>query len=418
MSERYAESNKESTIDLYNKRIIYQGAVITSNAAGYKNLVNFNFGEKHLYGRVNRFFVPIVPSHTLLPLKNFKATNAAEKSISAINFVVDAFSGLALEFKRCAASGQISSNDPYLSNLTVYKAYEDPKRLHDEHLTTYFNSITNEFRRRKVQVKNFDEFIAEFELLLESSIREIPFTKSAYVKSRYCPTNCSGLVVEIADLNCANDEEKINNFINSPNWEFYVNACRSYGFMVDRFIPWRLVADIGTDPVPSPMLDYAAKYGAGTTDQILAHGFERAHVSFYNKFKYFLLNLYNKVKPTGIQEIRHCSGVPKIFITYPQIYTIDQLTKKYSEEYFLKLYFDLRFLEEESQFKDFEKEMLIDDCLELYQHKSEWVALETFERILNKTFDYQGSLSYIKEQLEAERTTTATSAITTTGGGY
>jgi len=353
-----------------------------------------------------------------LPLKQFNTSNAPEKSISAINFVVDAFNGLALEFKRCAASGQIRSDEPFLSNLTVYKAYEDPEKLYNEYLTTYFNSIANEFQRRKVQVKNFDEFITEFELLLESSIREIPFTKAAYVKSRYCPINCSGLAVEIADLDCANDEEKINNFVNSPNWEFYVNACRSYGFMVDRFIPWRLVADIGNAPTISPMLNYSSKYGYETTNQILVSGYEYAHVSFYNKFKYFLLNLYNKVKPTGIQEIRHCSGVPKIFITYPQIYTIDQLTKKYSEEYFLKLYFDLRFLEEESQFKDFEKEMLIDDCLELYQHKSEWVALETFERILNKTFDYQGSLSYIKEQLEAERTTTATSAITTTGGGY
>ena len=53
--------------------------------------------------------------------------------------------------------------------------------------------------------------------------------------------------------------------------------------------------------------------------------------------------------------------------------------------------------------EDFEKEMLIDDCLELYQHKSEWVALETFERILNKPFDYRGSLSYNVIQVDAMR---------------
>ena len=32
--------------------------------------------------------------------------------------------------------------------------------------------------------------------------------------------------------------EKINAFINSPNWEFYLNACRSHGFMVDQEMPW------------------------------------------------------------------------------------------------------------------------------------------------------------------------------------
>ena len=418
MSTNYAESNKESTIDLFNKRTVYMGDVAASSAADYKNLVNFNFGEKHLYGRVNEYFIPIVPTPTFLPLKQFKASNAPEKNISAINFVVDAFNGLALEFKRCAASGQISSNDSFLSNLTVYKAYEDPEKLYNEHLTAYFNSITTALKSNKVQVKNFDEFIINFKLLLEISIRQIPFTKAAYIKSRYCPINCSGLVIEIADLDCANDEEKINNFVNSKNWQFYVNACRSYGFMVDRFIPWRLVADIGDIPTPSRMLDYAGEYGFSTGAQILTMGYEYAHTSFYDKFKYFLLNLYNQAKPDYIQEIKHCAGEIKTFITYPQEYTIDQLTNKYSEEYFLKLYFDLRFLEEESQFKDFEKEMLIDDCLELYQSNDASTALEVFERILNKTFDYRGSLSYIKEQLDAARTTTATSAITTTGGGY
>ena len=410
MSINYVESEDESVIGLYIKRTTYR--LDAANLTGYENLVDFNFGEKHLYGRVSRYFVPIMPENTSLDLKQFKATNAPEKSISAIGFVVDAFNDLALEFKRCAASGQIKSDDSFLSNLTVYKAYEDPERLYGGQLTAYENSITNEFARKKVQVKNFDEFIAEFKRLLEGTIKRIPFTKPAYIKSRYCPINCSGLAVEVANLDCSNDEEKISKFINSPNWEFYVNACRSYGFMVDQFIPWRLVADIGS----SPMLGYAVEYGYNTTDEILSD-YEYAHTSFYDQFKYFLLNLYNKVKPTNIIEIKYCVDGIKRFVTYPQSYTIDQLINKYSEEYFLRLYFDLRFIEEESQFKDFEKEMLIDDCIELYQNNDISTALEVFERILNKTFDYHGSLSYIKEQLDAARTTTATSAITTTGGG-
>ena len=410
----FAESNKETTISLYNKRLIYQGQVIRAGA-NYKNLVNFNFAEKHLYGRVNRFFIPVLP---LLALKQFNASSAAESSTSAINFVVDAFNDLALQFKRCAANNQISKNDPFLSNLTVYKAYQDPERLYNGHLTTYFNSIVAEFRRKNIRIRNFDEFVTELKALLESSIGEIPFTKPAYIKSRYCPINCSGLVIEIADLDPTNDQEKIDKFVNSANWEFYVNACRSYGFMVDRFIPWRLVADIGVYPTVSPIIEYASKYGLSTTDQILTLGYGYAHSSFYGNFEQFLLNLYNKVKLKSFREIKRCDGKTKSVKVTPQTYTTAQLSKIYSAEYFLKLYFEIRFIEEESQFKDFEKEMLMDDCIELYQHSTVSATLEVFERILNKTFDYRGSLSYIKERLEAVRTASATSTITTGTGGY
>ena len=213
-------------------------------------------------------------------------------------------------------------------------------------------------------------------------------------------------------------EKEIDKFVNSANWEFYVNACRSYGFMVDRFIPWRLVADIGVYPTVSPIIEYASKYGLSTTDQILTLGYGYAHSSFYGNFEQFLLNLYNKVKLKSFREIKRCDGKTKSVKVTPQTYTTAQLSKIYSAEYFLKLYFEIRFIEEESQFKDFEKEMLMDDCIELYQHSTVSAALEVFERILNKTFDYRGSLSYIKERLEAVRTASATSTITTGTGGY
>jgi len=411
----YVESNNDTTINLFDKRTIYQGRVINSNSAGYKNLVNFNFAEKHLYGRVDRSFIPIT---TTLALKQFKDSAAAENSISAINFVVDAFNDLAFQFKRCAANNQIKKDDPYLSNLTVYKAHQDPRKLYDEYLTTYFNSIASEFKNRKIRVKNFDDFIIELKILLESTIREIPFTKPAYIKSRYCPINCSGLVVEIADLDCSNDVEKVKKFVNSSNWQFYVNTCRSYGFMVDRFIPWRLVADIGTYPVASPMLEYASKYGLDSTNKIIGYGYRHAHLSFYNNFTAYLLNLYNRIKLKSFRETKLCNGSTVSTKVYPQTYTMEQLLEIYSDEYFFKLYFGLRFLEEESQFKDYEKEMLMDNCVEIFQYKDTSSALLAFEKILNKTFDYRGSLSYIKEQLEAVSTTSDTSPTTTAGGGY
>ena len=61
----------------------------------------------------------------------------------------------------------------------------------------------------------------------------------------------------------------------------------------------------------------------------------------------------------------------------------------------MRLYFNIRFAEEESAFTENEKEIIMDDLIEVYHSGREDLAFAYFERILNKTFDYHGSLSYI-----------------------
>jgi len=395
MSIYYTKSNTETAKELFEKRTIYN-ADARKSAPGYKNLVDFNFAEKFLYGRVNRYFVPIIRSSASFKLKPFAAQSGNQE---ALIFVVEAFRDLAMEFQRCAATGQIDANDPFLSNLIVYKAYESPTKLYDGHMNNYINAIVGQFRSNDIKVKNFDEFIEEFERQVSVIIPQYPITQPAYIKSRLCPITISGLAVEIATMDYANDEEKINQFVNSRNWEFYVNACRSYGFMVDKFVPWRIVADIGS----AEMIGYAAQHctGLNSTDALLNLAYTPAHDTFFKNFKFILYNLYNKVKLKSFLELTNCNGEVKTQKVVPQNYSLEEFSTIYSEAYFLKLYFRLRLIEEESPFKDFESEMLIDDSMELYEASGLTKALEAFERVVNKTFDYRGSLSYTKEYLEA-----------------
>ena len=51
-----------TTKDVYNKRILYKNEIARFGEE-YSNLVDFNFAEKHLYGRTSRSFVPIIPSN-------------------------------------------------------------------------------------------------------------------------------------------------------------------------------------------------------------------------------------------------------------------------------------------------------------------------------------------------------------------
>jgi hypothetical protein len=397
MSLYYAEKNNESSIELFRKRTIFKGKMV-SESMKFANIVDFNFGEKFFYGRTNRLFVPI--KYTSFR-KEFLSSVSPETPTSAAAFVVDAFEALATQFQKCALAGKISKDDTFLSNLKVHKAYQDPEALYEAHLKTYFESIKSEFLRSNIHVSNFDEFIKEFMFLMKKSVKRFPFTKTAFTKSKYCPLVSSGLAIEVANIDVFNDAQKVEQFLRSKNWGFYVNACNSYGFMVDRNIPWRLVADIAS----VPMLEYASVYGMNTTNRVLSRGYSTVHRSYFKKFKYYLLSLYNKVRLENFIATKECEGKTVSKTVIPEKYTKEQFDQRYSESYFLNLYCQIRFLEDESHFEKYEIDILIDDTVKLYYSEGISVALNKFERILNKTFDYSGSLSYIKKQQQSRRTT-------------
>jgi len=107
----------------------------------------------------------------------------------------------------------------------------------------------------------------------------------------------------------------------------------------------------------------------------------------------------NKLKNFLVQE--QCEGRTTSKIITPRAYTPSQFDGLYSEEYFLELYFKVRLMEEETQFSTSESKTLIRDCLQIHSSHGVSESLNKFERIVNKTLDYRGSLSYIKESLES-----------------
>ena len=65
MSILYKESNKETARELFEKKEFYS----IDTTSDYTNLVDFEFAEKMLYGRVDQFFQPIIVNNLLLKPK-------------------------------------------------------------------------------------------------------------------------------------------------------------------------------------------------------------------------------------------------------------------------------------------------------------------------------------------------------------
>ncbi len=96
----------------------------------------------------------------------------------------------------------------------------------------------------------FNDFIRDFG-------QNLPFTFSGFLGSKRCPSNVCGLILDMQPSGFSDDSKKVNDFmIGKMNFLFMPSSARNHGFLVDKNVPWRLVADISSPK----MKEYMSKY--------------------------------------------------------------------------------------------------------------------------------------------------------------
>ena len=230
--------------------------LVEQNRKGNMNVVDFNFGDKTYYGKVDENFSPVylpqrqkfdsrtgVSSKSTAPSLRLKAVTSADSQRPqyAIDFVADIFEEMRLQFELAAARGQINKNHPFLSNLKVYKSYSSVQSEYKNYKTILFQTLKRKLKKSSTEITNFDDFMSALMAAVPTMVRSTPFTFAGYIKSNINTVMTSGFALEIADMSKTNDAEKISMFYKSSNWDFFVNACNKYGFMIDYNCPWRIV---------------------------------------------------------------------------------------------------------------------------------------------------------------------------------
>ena len=397
MSKYFAPNNKESAKDLFQKRLYYWAYVTDKSLP---NVIDFSYGEKALYGRVGRSLQPIVLKKGAL--KSLKNAARRETPMKAINFVADIFNEMSRQFEKKATMSQIATNDPYLSKLVVHKAYVSPQKLYYDHRQRYINQIAKIFKSKQMRFSNFEEFLELLIPILKTSCQTARFTYPGFIKSRDCSIMSTGLAIEIADLKYENDDEKVEKFIKSKNWGFYINTCNSYGFMVDLNTPWRIVADLESDA----MKDIAQRYRYYGVDSLFRRAYANPNFIDLRSFATTLLALYNACKVRSYNEFEDCgNGKTYVKKIYPQEYTVSELLRTTGAMRILRVYTYLRLFEEKPELTDPAMDEIVGEVISLTEAQGLPVALTVYlEAIINKEFDKIGSVSYIRKvnELRAE----------------
>ena len=219
MSKFFIENEEEGAKNIFKKKQMFK----TVSRSELGNLIDFNYGEKRLYGRVDRYFQPVVPNNEYLEIVNLKTSTA--DPIRVFNFVADAFAELQNKFKIKVANGEISDSEEFLTMLVPTAAYLDPKEIFYNYNQAFSIAVGNVISDNNLKFKNFREFINVIMPYIKNYLKNKTVTYPAFVKSKDCPMNVSGLVIELAAIEPNDDKTKYEKFYKSKNWDFFLNAC-------------------------------------------------------------------------------------------------------------------------------------------------------------------------------------------------
>jgi len=349
-------------------------------------VVDFNFAERTFYGRVNRKIDPVIANQNFI--KNFH-----NQDFRIMNFVGDQFKEMYVRYSNALNLSLISQQDANLSELTVIRGWEDPINLYSNFMSSFMNSfLVEKMIPNEKKIHSFDDFLNIFEAhVLENDIGH-KLTLSGFMKSRQSSIFNTGLALQVAPVGFADDSIKESAILDSPNYAFFMNMAKQFGFSVNLQNPSVLVSDLA-HPTTTKFRERYDLYNVSTV-------FEKQYLRTYNfdfdLLSQYLMDTFNSfvyLKP-NLKEVYVCNNKTKSNISKRN--NIDSI----DYNIILLLYIKIRNMEEIFPFSHSEMKSIHSTSVRLFDITPER-SLEFIESQFRSRYNTkEGSLTYYKKKFQ------------------
>ena len=349
-------------------------------------VVDFNFAERTFYGRVNRKIDPVIPNQNFT--KNFH-----NQDFRIMNFVGDQFKEMYVRYSNALNLSLISQQDANLSELTIIRGWEDPINLYSNFMSSFMNSfLVEKMIPNEKKIHSFDDFLNIFEAhVLENDIGH-KLTLSGFMKSRQSSIFNTGLALQVAPVGFADDSIKESAILDSPNYAFFMNMAKQFGFSVNLQNPSVLVSDLA-HPTTTKFRERYDLYNVSTV-------FEKQYLRTYNfdfdLLSQYLMDTFNSfvyLKP-NLKEVYVCNNKTKSNISKRN--NIDSI----DYNIILLLYIKIRNMEEIFPFSHSEMKSIHSTSVRLFDITPER-SLEFIESQFRSRYNTkEGSLTYYKKKFQ------------------
>ena len=220
-------NNGLSSFALYFQRVMYKEIIYPTDT----KIPLDTWYDKQYYGRIDQKQNTIIPKYEdLKPLRTVGRSN-----LLSLNFVVDAFEEFASHMRNATILGVLKTQDTNekIFDMKAYQAYNDPTRIYSEYTQQLYTSFVGGLTDgQSNEIINFETFIKTWFAYLKNVSSFIPVTKTNYLLTGIGNSFNSGLSIAIDEGPPQDDNYKYENWINDPNFDFYVKAAKKFGFIV------------------------------------------------------------------------------------------------------------------------------------------------------------------------------------------
>ena len=371
---------------------------------------DLNLDERIFIGRIDENNNPLFVKQRLL-----QSFGNPTPSKVGLNFVVDAFTDMKAKFDRDLALGNINRNAPALTELVVKNSYINPfdsyGRLLDARVQQFKNYVISKNVLKRIH--NFESFADVFMEYVEDTAASLPITRSMYfLTSNYSPLN-SGLAFEVDNAPYDVDQYKADAYFSQRNFEYFKNLASSYGFIIDKNIPWRLIADLNS-PQMTPYIENTFGF-AGGSNYVLAVAFTQTYNDDIPSIADMMTKFYNSiveyrfrtvVKEPGATTTQHsaktvfnkCSTKTKV-ITRKKVNPI-KLPTSYDDSWWLDKYIRIRNIESGLNYSETILNNIIENATDLVKRVDRGSALSYTISKFDNVEHFNGSTFYDVTRLD------------------
>jgi hypothetical protein len=336
-------------------------------------------GEAILYGMVDKDFLPIQPKKEFLS----SYRNQDGSTVFALNFVVAAFNNFAKAYKLGIASGKASNVAGDLTNLKVSKGRPDTSPF----LKKQIDDLSREFGTAvdtSGEIKNiltFRDFLDYYTNFLYEKTASTTITYSAFIPSSNNDLNFNGLCMDISDIPYSKDEGKVENFINNKNFRYYLDTAKSFGFLISKKHPFKLIANLNSPQMRDTICvcseEYTNNLDADSVDSILDNYYEHPFQDDYNYLFNFLQlsysNFVNRFPRQLIASVKDgCITKKQVFRKIP---TLSEVEKVLADDLMLNFYIKIKNAEARLGFSGSTLQSIVNTAIDIKNEKDLHSAL-------------------------------------------
>ena len=391
-------TNNDRPLDAFLNRFTYEQYFPTEDRRRPKTGV-IREGMKNLYGKVDTLGYVVLPKQEKIVQMT---TGDEEKTLYCLEITNKLFSEMVSYYEKLKVRGKVTTQKTSFESIVPKKGLSFPKlnyrKYQERVLNTFVDSIANEEVSYE-PIGDYRSFQKNYMLYISSIIEEkLPFTFSEFCLSHLSTPHQTGLVIDLSEEDCSDDQAKFKGFLTDVNFELVKSVANRFGFRIDHHVPWRLYLDLNSPYVIQELRNREIE----TLDEFFRYYYDRICLDEIPNLLTTAVSAYNSlVSQKGtFNEVVQCSGgrAKNVIKTRKPIDEAD-IRESYGKNHDIRMYAFLRSIELKKRWTQNQFDKLVTEAGNIREYRDEKRAYE----FLESRFTDRTSELFLKKPLTKDK---------------